>query len=399
MIMSSQSRVESSTRRLADRLLQRTFPDLTNDERATLSETAVRGVYPAGAEIIRQGEKGSTLYLLASGAADVIVHAEDGQELLVDTISPDSYFGEMSFFGEETRLATIRAKQHCETVEIDQADFMTVAQSNPTLLQTLLKQIIGHMRRNDRAVIRELNMKTAIVQDAYADLAEQEQLRSQFIATLSHELRTPLTSIKGFLGLINQGAITGDSLRVAMQSITRNVEQMVGLTNNLLILYEMYPGTPEYDYHNPADLVVTALNKTQAELEDEPVTVRLDIADRLPEVHVDKQGVVLAIRALLENAIKFNPDRAPIMVRVYCPDDEHVAAAVVDEGIGIPAHAHERIFEPFYRLERSGTSHLFPGLGVGLTIAQFIVDRHNGRIIVESEPGRGSTFTIHLPLQ
>jgi signal transduction histidine kinase len=397
--MNSHSRVENKIRPLAEQLLKKTFADLTAEERATLSKTAVRGAYPAGADIIRQGEKGDTLYLLASGTADVIVHAEDGQEVLVDTVAPHSYFGEMSFFGEDTRLATIRAKHHCETIEIEQADFMAVAQSNPTLLQTLLTQIIGHMRRNDRAVIRELNMKTAIVQDAYADLAEQEQLRSHFIATLSHELRTPLTSIKGFLGLINQGAITGDSLKVAMQSITRNVEQMVGLTNNLLILYEMYPGTPEYDYHNPVDLVVTALNKTQAELEDEPAAIRLDIADHLPEIHVDKQGIVLAIRALLENAIKFNPEQTPILVRVYCSDPDHVAVAVVDEGIGVPAHAHERIFEPFYRLERSGTSHLFPGLGVGLTIAQFIVDRHNGRILVDSEPGRGSVFTVQLPLQ
>ncbi|MCB8965559.1 MAG: ATP-binding protein [Chloroflexota bacterium] len=380
-------------------LLKNVFPALQEAECQVLSDTAVPGFYPAGTNIVREGEHGTTLYVLGQGEADIIVHTEEGQEILVDMIRAETYFGEMSFFGESTRMATIRARTPCHTLEMEQSDFMRLAQSNPALLQILLSQIIGHLRRNDRAVIRELNVKSVVLQDAYADLAEQEELRSQFIATLSHELRTPLTSIQGFLGLINQGAITGDSLTVALRSITRNVEKLVGLTNNMLLLYEMSPGPPNYDYHSPTDVVVEALNVTQAALDGITTQVRLNISPSLPEIHADKKGLVLALRALLENAIKFTPDKTPVEVRVYMPDADSVSIDVIDKGIGIPEEAHDRIFDPFFRLEQPGSKHLFSGVGIGLTIAKLMVERQNGRIHVESKPGEGSTFTICLPVQ
>lgn len=382
----------------AIKLLKIVFPALDEAGCHALSRVATFGFYPTGTDIIREGEQGNTLYIMAEGQADVVVHLEEGQEILVDTIGGNCYFGEMSFFGESTRMATIRARTPVRTMEIQQPDFMAIALTDSALLQTLLTQIIGHLRRNDRAVIRELNMKTAIIQDAYADLAEQEQLRSQFIATLSHELRTPLTSIQGFLGLVNQGAFTGESLKVALRSITRNVEKMVGLVNNMLILYEMYPGAPNYEYWNPTDILVEALNATQSAMEGDPTLVTLDIADQIPEIYVDKRGIVLAVRALLENAIKFTLDKSPVVVRLFAPNRTEVAIQVIDRGIGIPEEAHERIFDPFFRLEELGSSHLFPGLGIGLTIAKLMVERHNGRISVKSAPGEGSTFTITLPI-
>ncbi len=220
-------------------LLKTAFPSLSDDNLFALSEVSNFNSYPAQTDVVREGEHGTTMYILAAGKADIIVHADDGHEILVDTIGKNTYFGEMSFFGESTRMATIRTKTPCETLELEQSTFMEIAKSKPELLQNLLNQIIGHLRRNDRAVIRELNIKNQVIQEAYADLAEQEELRSQFIATLSHELRTPLTSIRGFMGLINQGAITGESLKVAFRSISRNVESMVGLVNNMLVLYEM----------------------------------------------------------------------------------------------------------------------------------------------------------------
>ncbi len=165
------------------------------------------------------------------------------------------------------------------------------------------------------------------------------------------------------------------------------------------LLYEMYPGAPNYDYHNPTDIVVEALNVTQAALEGAPAQIRLDIAPGLPEIHTDKKGLVLALRALLENAIKFTPDKTPVEVRVHTPDHDHVSIDVIDQGIGIPDEAHDRIFEPFFRLEQPGSKHLFPDVGIGLTIAKLMVERQNGRIQVQSTPGKGSTFTICIPIQ
>lgn len=293
-------------------------------------------------------------------------------------------------------MATIRAQQECRLLEIDQDDFMAVASSNPSLLRRLMRQIIGHIQRTDRAVIHELNVKNEALKEAYAHLEEQEQLRTKFIVTLSHELRTPLTSIRGYLALVNQGAIKGDSLPVAMNSITHNVEKMVGLTNDLLFLYEMHPKAPKFTCLNLADVLIEALQGARKALEDEVTAVSLDIAPDVPPIYGDQQGLVLAIRAFIENAFKYSPDHTPVHIRAYSAGDE-VAVAVTDQGIGIPAEVQERIFEPFFRVEREGTAHLFPGLGVGLTIAKFMADRNNGRITVDSAPDEGSTFTLFLP--
>ncbi len=377
-------------------LLQTAFPDLSEADIRVLSRAAYGRSWLAGENICLEGERGTALYVIESGEVDIIVNAGDRQEIVIDTAGPGSYFGEMAFLGGTTRIATIRARQDCRLLEIGHRDFMAVASGNPDLLRRLMRQIIGHVQRTDRAVIHELNVKNAALKEAYAHLEEQERMRTRFIATLSHELRTPLTAVRGYLALINQGAIQKDSLPAAMDSITRNVEKMVGLTNDLLFLYEMHPKAPEFAYLNLADVLIEALQGARKALENKATAVSLDIAPDVPPVYGDRQGLTLAVRALIENAFKYSPDGAPVHIRAYSAGDE-VAIAVTDQGIGIPAGAQERIFEPFFRVEREGAAHLFPGLGVGLTIAKFMADRNNGRIAVDSAPNEGSTFTLYLP--
>ncbi|MCB9007511.1 MAG: cyclic nucleotide-binding domain-containing protein [Ardenticatenaceae bacterium] len=379
-------------------LLQTAFPDLSRNNIETLSQAAVYEEYPAHTDICQEGEEGTTLFILDQGEVDIIVHADDNQEILVDTIGTGSYFGEMAFLGETTRMATIRTRMACRLLSIEEEDFMAIAQANPSLLRTLLRQIIGHIRRTDRAVINELNVKNAALHKTYTELEEQEAFRTQFIATLSHELRTPLTSIKGYLSLINGGAMKGDSLHIALDSITRNVNKMVGHTNDLLILYEMHPKRPSFEHLAVADVLIEALNAARSVLNDHSTPVTIDIAPNVPQVYVDRRGMTLALRALLENAFKYSLPDAPVAVRVDTLENGAVAIAVTDEGIGIATADQPRLFEPFFRLEKEeGTSILYPGLGIGLTIAKFVLDRHNGRIDIKSTPGVGSTFTLHIP--
>lgn len=378
--------------------MQTAFPDLSRNNIETLSQAAVYEEYPANSDICREGEEGTTLFILDQGEVDIIVHASDNQEILVDTIGPGTYFGEMAFLGETTRMATIRTRMPCRLLSIEEEDFMAIAQTNPSLLRTLLRQIIGHIRRTDRAVIHELNVKNAALHKTYNELEEQEAFRTQFIATLSHELRTPLTSIKGYLSLITGGAMKGDSLQVALDSITRNVNKMVGHTNDLLILYEMHPKRPSFEYLAVADVLIEALNAARSVLNDHSTPVTIEVDPDMPQVYVDRRGLTLALRALLENAFKYSLQNAPVAVRVSTLESGAVTIAVSDEGIGIALADQARLFEPFFRLEKEeGTSILYPGLGIGLTIAKFVLDRHNGRIDIKSTPGVGSTFTLHIP--
>ena len=378
-------------------LLQSAFPDLSRNNIETLGNAARVRSFIKGHDICREGDPGTSLYIMDEGEVGIIVHADDDQEILVDTLGPPQYFGEMAFLGDTSRMATIRTTTECRVLEIHRDDFMAIARTNPSLLRTLLRQIIGHIRRTDRAVINELNVKNTALQNAYADLEAQEVLRSQVIVTLSHELRTPLTSIRGYLGLINQGAMTGNSLNAALASITRNVEKMIGHTNDLLLLYEMQPQAAELEYISVPDALIEALNTARETMEAEAVGVKMDIASDIPDIQADRRGLVLAVRALIENAFKFSPEATPIGIRAYCENRTEVAIAIRDEGVGLQKEEYNRIFDPFYRVEKEGETQLFPGLGVGLTIAKFVVARHNGRIQVDSKPGEGTKALARLP--
>jgi signal transduction histidine kinase len=190
----------------------------------------------------------------------------------------------------------------------------------------------------------------------------------------------------------------GESLKVALDSITRNVNTMVGLTNDLLILYEMRPTTLEFTYVNLPDVLIESLNTARETMNGLATAVTLDIAPDVANIFADKRSLILALRALIENAFKFSPDRKPIHLQAFYPNENEIAIRVVDQGIGIREADLERIFEAFVRVEKEGGQQLFPGIGVGLTIAKYVVERHNGRITVESIPEQGSAFTVYIPI-
>jgi signal transduction histidine kinase len=379
-------------------LLGQTFPELKEIDLQTLADMATTGRYAPGSVICREGEVGTTLFILADGEAGIYTQPGTEEEIFLKAVQPASYFGEMALLGNTTRSATIRAITVCQTLEIDQETFARLLERNPALLHTVSRQIIDHLRNNDRAVITELRQKNEELATAYAHLADQEKLRSQFIATLSHELRTPLTSAQGFLHLINKGALPADSLQQALDLVTRNVEKMVALINNLLVLVEMRLTSHQATSVSLPEIVAEAVNEAKAIVNGNQAPVVLEVSPDLPDIEGDRNGLILALQAVIENALKFSPDCTPIHVRIGSPASGHVQIEVIDNGIGIPAEALEQIFEPFYRVEGAGASRLFPGLGVGLSIARFIVERHGGRIEVISTPGRGTNFSIFLTI-
>ncbi|MCA9979613.1 MAG: cyclic nucleotide-binding domain-containing protein [Anaerolineales bacterium] len=383
-------------------VLEQVFPNLDEAGRVSLAEAAVSELYAAQEIICYQGEVGNSLFVLAEGNAAVLVNAASDSMIQVNSVTAPNYFGEMALLVDDTeRSATIQAITDCHVLTIDREAFQQVMDSNPTLLRRLAHQITEHMRNNDRMVISELRSKNQELAQTYAHLAAQEQMRREFVTTLSHELRTPLTSIQGFLQLINRGMLKGDSLPVALASITRNVEQLVGLTNNLLVLYEMQLTSPEYTDIVLADLLMSAMRKVQENLSTAVDNVAIEISPQMPIIRGDMAGLTLAVHALIENAIKFSQLDSPVTVRASMRGVDQVRIEVEDEGVGIPIGAQEKIFEPFYRLENRQPSHthqLFAGVGIGLSIAKFIVEQHLGHIEVQSSENEGSLFTICIPI-
>jgi len=188
--------------------------------------------------------------------------------------------------------------------------------------------------------------------------------------------------------------IHGDTFNSAMETVILNVQKIITLVNDILFLQEMDLILMEFE---PVDIGVIAASVVEQQRERAElnrVGFQLNIASNLPLVMGDARSLQRVVNILLDNAIKFSPDGGDTSIEVNY-DDQFVWVKVSDTGVGIPPDAMPRLFRRFFRLDEVG-GHLFSGSGMGLSIARQVIDQHEGDILVESELGKGSVFTIRL---
>ncbi|HHS96492.1 MAG TPA: GAF domain-containing protein [Chloroflexi bacterium] len=231
-------------------------------------------------------------------------------------------------------------------------------------------------------------------------LKEIDRLKSQFLANMSHELRTPLNSIIGFSRVILKG-IDGpitEMQRQDLEAIYNSGQHLLGLINDILDISKIEAGKMELDF-KPVDLkeVIHGVMSTAIALvKDKPIELQQSVPADLPTIIADERRVRQILLNLVSNAAKFT-DEGFIRVEVTY-DDEYVTISVSDTGIGIPEDKLPKIFEAFTQVDAS-PSRKYGGTGLGLTITKSFIELHGGEIWVESEVGKGSTFTFRLPIQ
>jgi two-component system, OmpR family, sensor kinase len=243
---------------------------------------------------------------------------------------------------------------------------------------------------------RSFNKMAGDIEELVGELRQLDELKGAFVSAVSHELRTPLTSIKGYLEsvLSEEAGPLNDLQREELGIVYRNGTRLQDLANDLLTLARLESGRIEME---PRALDVGGL---LAELREElapaarkrGLEIGLD-CDRGLEIEADELRLHQALGNLIGNAIKFSREDERVALRASAGGGE-VLIEVSDSGIGIPAEEIPRLAERFYRASTAGDRQ---GTGLGLAITQEIVERHGGRLEVESEVGTGSTFRIRLP--
>ncbi|HYP23878.1 MAG TPA: ATP-binding protein, partial [Actinomycetota bacterium] len=239
-----------------------------------------------------------------------------------------------------------------------------------------------------------------VVHDATESVRYQE-LRKEFVANVSHELRTPLTAIKGFAETLRDGAMT-DPVRGPqyLGTIEKHADQLTNLVADLLDLSRLdnHPGLPGSVAIDVGAVVRRTVDLLQPVAEKKRHTLRVDVPPDLPPIQGDPDYLERAVANLLENAIKYTPEGGHVSIAASLAADEDVVRVEVsDDGIGIPADDLPRIFERFYRVDRSRSREM-GGTGLGLSIVKHVAQAHGGSIEVASDVGKGSTFTLTLPL-
>jgi len=241
----------------------------------------------------------------------------------------------------------------------------------------------------------ELGELTETINDMLGRLDEAFNAQQRLVADVSHELRTPLTTIQGNLDLLRRGAADDPTMRgEALAAIEDQTSRMRRLVADLLLLAQADAGLKLHRQPVELDtLLLDIYRQAQVMARNTGVTVRLGAEDQAI-VEGDADRLRQLLLNLTDNAIKYTPAGGEVTLTLH-RDDGWVAVSVEDTGVGIAAEDLPHIFERFYRADRSRTRP--GGSGLGLSIAHWIAQAHGGELTVASEPGRGSTFTLHLP--
>jgi two-component system, sensor histidine kinase and response regulator len=273
--------------------------------------------------------------------------------------------------------------------------------SKPINLDELLVRLRKVLDERQRFI--SLKHYATELERANQELKKIDEMKSEFVSVASHELRTPLASIKNAVQLILQGK-TGEineNQAKFLSMAERNINRLTGILNSLLDLSRIESGKfdlkfEELDLKSSVEFILSSL---KPQTDGKSIQLKMEIPEKLPSVYGDREKVEQILTNLVGNSIKFTPEGEEISVsaRPFEEGEHMVAISVRDSGIGIPEDQLEKIFEKFHQVEDS-LRRSTTGTGLGLAITKGLVEAHHGKIWVESELGKGSTFTFTLPM-
>jgi len=231
-------------------------------------------------------------------------------------------------------------------------------------------------------------------------LKQLEKIRQDFVANVSHELRTPLTTIKGYAETLLDGALKEDLASQFVQVIKRHTDRLTKIVEDLLMLSKIE--TKEFQLKMESislpNLIDDIIDFLKEPAEKKKISLsRHEIHSSLA-IRADRSYLEQILINLLDNAIKYTPEGGRVIVSAVEKDSKDIQFSIEDNGIGIPNEDLSRIFERFYRVDK-GRSKELGGTGLGLSIVKHLVQAHGGRVWVDSQLGKGSTFYFTLPMR
>ena len=375
-------------------IVPRAFPGISENEIDNLLAFSQIKHYPATTILCREGCLESKFYILIDGKVDVSKTINNLEERKLKVLESGDFFGEMGIMHNAPRAASVTASSPVTVLEIDKENFDRVIQHSSTIAMAMVREISKRLRENDETAVEDLRMRANELGQAYQKLAVQEITRRDFISNVAHELRTPLMAAGGFLQLLQKGAISQDKLPDTIDTIARNIQQITTLVNDILFLQETDLILPKFQPVNMTSLANEVANKYREKAAANLLTIQVEADPGLPNVSGDSKSLERALMALVDNAIKFSPDGGQVEIKLH-KEENYLIVDVKDNGIGIQPEDLLHVFDRFYQSETRGEN-MFSGIGLGLAITNQVIKQHNGRLSVQSEPNKGSIFSLRL---
>ena len=227
------------------------------------------------------------------------------------------------------------------------------------------------------------------------------EMRSDFVANVSHELRTPLSILRGYIEtLLDNPKTSPKELARILEVMERHSKRLGLLVDDLLTLAQLESANSNLQLSevNLSELFGKVVHDWEKKLAEKQLKMIVDVAATVPFILADETRLEEVLHNLLENAVKYSQENGEIRLHAEQRDDGQIALSVSDSGIGIGKNDLPRIFERFYRADKARSPESIRGTGLGLSIVKHIAQRHGGRVEAESEPGRGTTIRVILPM-
>lgn len=347
------------------------------------------------------------------------IHTIINQRNQLDAILSSMIEGVIAVDNDERLISLNRAagKQLKIDTELAQGKSIQELIRNPHLQQLIQQVLLSNTTVEETIVVlngeeRYLQVHGALLRDSkgktigavmvFHDITQirrLENIRREFVANVSHELKTPVTSIKGFVETLIDGAIDNPDMALRfLNKIRTHGDRLNAIIDDLLKLakLEQEDDTDEIEY-KPASLIETiqtAISLCDHKAQEKNIAIIFEQQDSTM-VPANTPLIEQAVVNLIENAVKYSDKNKKIIINLF-KKDNHVVVSVQDQGFGIAAEHLPRLFERFYRVDKSHSSKL-GGTGLGLAIVKHIAQSHGGFVSVDSIVNKGSTFSIHLP--
>lgn len=311
---------------------------------------------------------------------------------LIDIRLPDTYgvklVGRFSKLSPRTEFIIMTGYASLETaIESVQQRRIIAYETKPLDVEHLL------------ALIRQM-IERKQAEQKLLEYQELDKMKSDLLSIVSHELRTPLAVIKGYSTMLvdYDKRLSLSEKRADLMSIDRATDGLIELVDHLLDMSRLDSGLLRLKKSSTSILKLVQKTIAEAQLRHPEHTVMSAVTKRLPRVNIDAQRIRQVLDNIIENAAKHSREGTKVMVEAKRVGSE-LQISIADQGRGIPTEELEKVFDRMYRIEQRVAPKVGDtGLGLGLAISKRLVEAHGGRIWVESEVGRGSTFFFNLPL-
>ncbi|TEU06187.1 MAG: hypothetical protein E3J22_04115 [Candidatus Aminicenantes bacterium] len=358
---------------------------------------------------------GVFIYALDSGKQKLLI-AKDGKKGL-DSLAPlslemDKIFARKEAVRMEENIDFSKEKRLADK-EVDLVIPLSFKSSDLTGFLSLGRKKSGERFSRDDlelllAMSRDLALnleRIRLLEEVIYERVEKEklneliQLKIEFISSVSHEIRTPMSSIRGLAEILQEGRVKDKAKQKELISLVASESSRLSrFLHNILDFGKIEKDVKTYNFQrvDMQSMIEEAIKLCQYRSEADEIVFNTKYPGKPLFLEVDPDAVKQALTNLLDNAIKYSTDEKKIVIELL-PKSKQVEIRITDKGIGIPLEVQEKIFEGFYRHSEAG-QHSPKGVGLGLKIVKHIMKAHGGEIRVDSQPGKGSTFSLIFPV-